>query len=125
MTDPRPSVLLVEDDDLLRDSFRILLDDAGYEVLTAGTAGDAIDATRDHRPGLVILDLGLPDRPGLEVVRTIRRDPDLAEVPVIALTGRVGAGEEAACLEAGCNRYLAKPVAVSELLQEMAAFVGA
>lgn len=125
MMDPRPRVLLVEDDDLLRDSFRILLDDAGYRVLTAGTAGGAIDAARDQRPGLVILDLGLPDRPGLEVVRTIRRDPDLAAVPVIALTGRVGAEEEAACLEAGCNRYLAKPVAVSELLQEMAAFVGA
>lgn len=125
MTDPRPSVLLVEDDELLRDSFSILLEDAGYRVLTAGTAGGAIDTVRDQRPGLVILDLGLPDRPGLEVVRTIRHDPDLADVPVIALTGRVGAGEEAACLEAGCNRYLAKPVAVSELLQEMAAFVGA
>lgn len=125
MTDPRPPVLLVEDDDLLRDSFRILLDDAGYQVLTAGTAVGAIDTARDQRPGLVILDLGLPDRPGLEVVRTIRRDPDLADIPVIALTGRVGADEEAACLEAGCNRYLAKPVAVSELLEEMATFVGA
>ncbi len=125
MTDPRPRILLVEDDDLLRDSFQILLGDAGYNVLTAGTARNAIDTARSEHPSLVILDLGLPDRPGLEVVRTLRADPDLAAVPVIALTGRVGAGEEEACLDAGCNRYLAKPVGASRLLEEMAVFVEA
>ena len=125
MTDPRPRVLLVEDDDLLRESFQILLDDAGYRVLTAGTARSAIDTARDEHPNLVILDLGLPDRPGLDVVRIFRADPDLAAVPVIALTGRVGPGQEEACLEAGCNRFLAKPVAASRLLQEMATFVEA
>lgn len=125
MTDLRPSILLVEDDDLLRDSFSILLDEAGYRVLTEGTARGAIDTTRDARPGLVILDLGLPDRPGLDVVREIRKDPDTAGTPVIALTGRVGAGEEQACLEAGCNRFLAKPVAATQLLEELAVFMEA
>lgn len=123
MTNRRPSVLLVEDDDLLRDSFSILLAEAGYDVLTAGTARGAIDTTRSARPGLVILDLGLPDRPGLDVVREIRSDPETAATPVIALTGRVGAGEEEACLEAGCNRFLAKPVAAADLLEELAVFI--
>ena len=121
----RPSILLVEDDDLLRDSFSILLNEAGYHVLTAGTARGAIDTTRDERPGLVILDLGLPDRPGLDVVREIRRNPDTAATPVIALTGRVGPDEEEACLEAGCNRFLTKPVSAANLLEELAVFVEA
>jgi DNA-binding response OmpR family regulator len=119
----RPSILLVEDDELLRESFAILLDDAGYHVLTAGTAGDALDTTRDARPGLVVLDLGLPDRPGLEVVREMRADPDLTDIPVIALTGRVGAAEERAALDAGCTRFLGKPVPAKELLKELAALV--
>lgn len=125
MTDRRPSVLLVEDDDLLRDSFSILLDEAGYDVLTAGTARGAIDTARTARPGLVILDLGLPDRPGLDVVREIRNDPETAATPVIALTGRARADEEEACLEAGCNRFLAKPVAAADLLEELAVFIEA
>lgn len=123
MSDTRPSILLVEDDDLLRESFQLLLEDAGYRVLTAGTARIAIDTTRDARPGLVILDLGLPDRPGLDVVREIREDPELAGIPVIALTGRVGAAEEKAALDAGCNRFLPKPVPARALLEELAALV--
>lgn len=121
----RPSILLVEDDDLLRDAFEILLDDAGYHVLTAGTAGAAIEAVHGSRPGLVILDLGLPDRPGLDVVRAIREDPGLTGIPVIALTGRVGSGDEQAALDAGCTRYLAKPVAATRLLEELSALVQA
>lgn len=125
MTDHRPSILLVEDDDLLRDSFRILLEEAGYRVLSEGTATGAIDSAREARPGVVLLDLGLPDRPGLDVVRAIREDPEMAGTPVIALTGRVGAREEKECLEAGCNRFLAKPVAPTQLLDELAVLIEA
>lgn len=124
MTDPRPCILLVEDDDLLRESFGLLLDDAGYRVVPAGTAAEALDAVRDSDPSLVILDLGLPDRPGLEVVREIRADPSVSDIAVIALTGRVGAQYEKACLDAGCDRFLSKPVAAKQLLDELAALVG-
>jgi DNA-binding response OmpR family regulator len=119
----QPSILLVEDDDLLRESFEILLDHAGYRVLTAATADDAISAVRTGRPALVVLDLGLPDRPGLDVVREIRGDPDLADVTVVALTGSVSAREQQAALDAGCDRFLAKPVPAQALLDELAALV--
>lgn len=125
MTGPRVTVLLVEDDDLLRGSFAILLEESGYRVLQAGTAADALNAAREHRPGLVILDLGLPDRPGLDVVREIRSDAEIGDTPVVALTGRVGAGEEEACLEAGCDRYLPKPVAPNALLTVLSGLVEA
>ena len=119
MTDFDRTILLVEDDELLRDAFRLLLEDAGYQVLEAGTAAHALSTARERMPALVILDLGLPDRPGLEVVRDLRQDPDLQDTPVVALTGRVGEDERQACLDAGCNRYMPKPVAPSDLLREL------
>ncbi|MGK7311639.1 MAG: response regulator [Candidatus Longimicrobiales bacterium M2_2A_002] len=123
MTDLRPTVLLVEDDDLLRESFALLLEDAGYRVLPAGTAAAALETVRADEPALVIIDLGLPDRPGLEVIREIRADPALDAVAIIALTGRVGAEHEKACLDAGCDRFLGKPVAATALLDALAALV--
>jgi len=119
MTDFDRTILIVEDDELLRDAFKILLEDAGYQVLEAGTAKAAIEVAGERVPALVMLDMGLPDLPGIEVVRAIRRDPDLRDMPVIALTGRVGDEERRACLEAGCDRYLSKPVAPSDLLKEL------
>ena len=119
MTDIDRTILIVEDDELLRDAFRLLLEDAGYQVLEAGTADEAIALAQDRLPALMVLDLGLPDRPGLEVVRTLRRDPALIDIPVVALTGRVGEAEKRACLDAGCDRYLAKPVSPRELLREL------
>jgi CheY-like chemotaxis protein len=119
MTDFDRTILIVEDDELLRDAFTLLLEDAGYQVLGAGTAGEAIDIALTTFPSLIVLDLGLPDRPGLDVVRTIRLDPDMKDTPVVALTGRVGERERQACLDAGCDRYLAKPIAPTDLLRAL------
>ena len=119
MTDIDRTILIVEDDELLRDAFRLLLEDAGYQVLEAGTAAQALELAAERLPAIVVLDLGLPDRPGLDIVRTMRQDPDLRETPVVALTGRVGDREKQECLDAGCDRYLPKPVAPSDLLREL------
>ena len=123
MTDLDRTILLVEDDDLLRDAFRMLLEDAGYQVLGAGTAARAMQLAEERMPALIVMDLGLPDRPGLEVVRALKADPELKAIPVVALTGRVGPAEERECLDAGCDRYLAKPVSPSELLRELPALI--
>lgn len=123
MTDIDRTILIVEDDELLRDAFKLLLEDAGYQVLEAGTARDAIEQVTEKLPSVVVLDMGLPDRPGLDVVRAMRADPDLRETPVIALTGRVGEAEKRECLDAGCDRYLTKPVAPSDLLAELPALL--
>lgn len=112
-------ILLVEDDPLLRDAFRLLLEDAGYGVREAGTAGEALAAVAEQTPALILLDLGLPDRPGLDVARELSRQPDTQHIPVVALTGRVGPEEQRACIEAGCAQYLAKPVEPRELLRRL------
>ncbi len=119
MSDFDPTILIVEDDDLLRDAFKLLLEDAGYQVLEAGRAADALRLVRDRLPAVVVLDLGLPDAPGLDVVRAMRQDPELMTTPVIALTGRVGERERRACMDAGCDRYMAKPVPPADLLREL------
>jgi CheY-like chemotaxis protein len=119
MTDLALSILLVEDDPLLRHAFRLLLEDAGYRVVEAGTAAEAIDRARSERPALVLLDLGLPDRPGLEVAREITSDPDTSATRVVALTGRVGSRERDACFEAGCSHFFTKPIEPRELLRRL------
>jgi CheY-like chemotaxis protein len=119
MTDATASILLVEDDPLLRHAFRLLLEDAGYLVHEAGTAAQAIDQAAAELPALVLLDLGLPDRPGLDVARHLTSQPDMAGIRVVALTGRVGRQERDACFEAGCSHFFTKPIEPRELLRRL------
>lgn len=117
------TILLVEDDSLLRHAFRLLLEDAGYRIHEAGTAHEAIEISREEAPDLVLLDLGLPDAPGLDVARTLRLYEPTQDTPIIALTGRVGADEKRECLEAGCTSYLTKPIEPRELLRRLSEFL--
>lgn len=116
-------ILLVEDDSLLRHAFRLLLEDAGYMIREAGTASEAIAEAQSHAPDLVLLDLGLPDAPGLDVARTLRQHHATRDTPIIALTGRVGAEEKAECLQAGCTSYLAKPIEPKVLVKRLAEYL--
>jgi CheY-like chemotaxis protein len=119
MINPARSILLVEDDPLLRHAFRLLLEDAGYRVHEAGTAAQALDQALTEQPALVLLDLGLPDRPGLEVAREITSAPETAGIRVVALTGRVGSRDRDACFEAGCSHFFTKPIEPRELLRRL------
>ena len=123
VTTATATILLVEDDSLLRHAFRLLLEDAGYRIHEAGTAHEAIEKARSSAPDLILLDLGLPDAPGLDVVRTLRLNESMQDTPVIALTGRVGADERRECLEAGCTSYLTKPIEPKVLLQRLSEFL--
>src|SRR5690606_20630989 len=86
---------------------------SGREALRAAGGG----------PGAIVLDLGLPDRPGLEVCRALREHPATRNAVIVALTGRAGAAEQRACLEAGCTLYFAKPIEPRELLRRLSGFV--
>ncbi|CAN5691124.1 hypothetical protein BH23GEM10_BH23GEM10_15550 [soil metagenome] len=125
MTHTASSILLVEDDPLLRHAFRLLLEDAGYLVHEAGTAAEAIDKASTRMPALVLLDMGLPDRPGLEVARHLTTTPETAGIRIVALTGRAGAQERAACLAAGCSHFITKPIEPRELLRRLPELIGA
>jgi DNA-binding response OmpR family regulator len=124
MTNTPSTILLVEDDPLLRQALCLLLEDAGYRVVEAGSAAAALAAVADAEPALVLLDLGLPDRPGLDVARAMTADPATKHIPIVALTGRVGAAEKQASLDAGCVLYLTKPVDARTLLERLPGLLG-
>lgn len=124
MSTPAPLILLVEDDVLLRDAIQLLLEDAGYRVIEAGSAAEALSRVASETPSLVLLDLGLPDLSGLEVARRMREHPTMANVPIVALTGRAGAAEVEACTDAGCTHFLTKPVEPRKLLEQLPALLG-
>jgi CheY-like chemotaxis protein len=119
------SILLVEDSEAIRTAFTILLEDAGYRVMGAGTGGEALRMAGEHAPDLVLLDMGLPDMSGLEVVRRLKADSATVAIPVVALTGRDEDADRQACLAAGCAAYLVKPVDTQRLVRDLPGYMTA
>jgi len=117
------SVLVVEDDPSVRGLLQTLLSAEGYEVATAsdGLAG-LVKATAEP-PSLVLLDLMMPDLGGVRVLEEMRDDPELADVPVIVVTGKIDAVPGMRDLLGEDNVFL-KPFAVGELLNRVAAVTG-
>lgn len=118
-----PAVLLVEDNETIRDAFSILLEESGYAVLQADRGAAGIEIAREKSPDLILLDLGLPDMDGLEVARTLSRDSETREIPIVALTGRALETDQEVCLAAGCSAYLTKPIDTTQLLDLLPRFL--
>jgi CheY-like chemotaxis protein len=110
----RPVILLVEDHVDTRQMYAEFLADS-YEVLQAGDGVQALDVVRTRRPDIVITDLSLPGIDGFELVALIRKDPAVAAIPIICLSGFGGHAHERRAAEAGCNRMLQKPCMPDEL----------
>lgn len=111
-------ILVVDDELKIVRTVRAYLESAGFAVVTASDGPTALAAYRHERPGLVILDLGLPGKDGLDVTRSIRRDSD---VPIIMLTARVDEADKLVGLELGADDYLTKPFSPRELVARVRA----
>lgn len=107
-----PSVLVVEDDDETRAALARELTTRGYRVSEARDGHVALRAWESRRPDVVLLDLGLPDIDGLDIVRRIRRE---ATTPIVILSGRYEEREKVEALERGADDYVTKPFGVDEL----------
>ena len=105
-------VLVVEDEQKIRDLLRRYLERDGHRVLTTGSGAEAITMSADAQPDVVVLDLGLPDVPGEEVAREIRA---MADVPIVILTARSDEQDRIAGLELGADDYVTKPFSPREL----------
>lgn len=105
-------ILIVEDDDALRGTLAHTLGTICPDVRTAGTLADAFREASQAQPDLIILDLGLPDGDGTELVKRLRT---VADVPVIVLSGRDGEEDKVALLDAGADDVLRKPFGLEEL----------
>jgi len=112
------AVLLVEDQPELLRALSINLRARQYDVLTARTGREALAVAASHPPDAVILDLGLPDIDGTEVIVELRR---WSKAPIIVLSGRSSPGDKIGALDVGADDYVTKPFAMAELLARLRA----
>jgi two-component system KDP operon response regulator KdpE len=120
---PRPGpggagILIVEDEPELVRALRINLRARQYDVLTAGTGREALTMAASHPPDAIILDLGLPDIDGTEVIVALR---EWYHAPIIVLSGRTSPGDKIGALDVGADDYVTKPFAMAELLARLRA----
>jgi two-component system KDP operon response regulator KdpE len=106
-------VLVVDDEPQIRRALRTSLEAHGYEVATVGTGEEGVVGVAEQAPDLVLLDLGLPDIDGTEVIRRVRT---FSEVPIIVLSVREGQQDKVAALDVGADDYVTKPFGMEELL---------
>ncbi len=113
MSEPHPIVVLIEDEPQIRRFLRAVLPSHGIELFEADTGERGVVEVGLRRPDVVILDLGLPDIGGVEVIKRLR---EWTEVPVIILSARTDEADKIAALDAGADDYVTKPFGVGELL---------
>jgi two-component system KDP operon response regulator KdpE len=111
-------VLVVEDEPGIRQILRVLLEAEQYRVVEAETAARAELEARAHKPDLLIVDLGLPDGSGLDVIRSVR---NWSPVPIVVLSARTMEEQKVAALDAGADDYVTKPFGAPELLARIRA----
>ena len=110
-------ILVVEDNDLNRKLFCDLLVANGFTVEPVADGREAIERARQFVPGLVIMDIQLPNVSGLELIEALKADPTLRPIPVLEVTAYAGKGDEERIREAGAEGYLAKPVSIGPFMQ--------
>jgi len=115
------TILVVDDEPRIAELARDYLEHAGFSVLLAATGRAAMATVRGRRPDLVVLDLGLPELDGLDVTREIRRDPAIAETPIVMLTARDDELDKLLGLELGADDYVTKPFSPRELVARVKA----
>ncbi|MGH8113646.1 MAG: response regulator [Rhodanobacteraceae bacterium] len=122
MTTTAPRILVIDDETQIRRFLDIGLRAEGYQVLLAATASEGLAAIATQSPDLVILDLGLPDREGHEVLTELRQ---WSSVPVLMLSVRATETEKVTALDSGANDYVTKPFGIQELMARLRALLRA
>jgi len=121
----RKSVLVVDDSLSVRRMLRELVEDAGFEALTAKDGAEALEVLRAERPDALVTDLEMPNMNGLQLTSTVRATPELADLPVIMITSRSMEKHRRQAAEAGVNVYLTKPYSDIDLVNHIRDAVGA
>ena len=112
----KKKILLVDDDPDVRLAMHVRLKANGYETFFASDALTSVSEARKQQPDLIILDLGLPGGDGFVVIERLQRNPALAVIPIIVVSGRDASGNQERAIKAGAKVYLQKPVENLELL---------
>ena len=118
MSNNRYRILLIEDENTIRNFVKTILEANDYQVLTAGNYQQGIMMFSSHIPDLVLLDLGLPDRDGLDFIRYVRSENT---VPILVLSARTQESDKVQALDLGANDYVTKPFGTQELMARVRA----
>lgn len=116
MTVEGPKILVIEDEQEIRRFLRVSLVNQGYHLIEAATGKEGVMQAGTQQPELIVLDLGLPDIDGMEVIRQVR---EWSRIPIIILSARGQEHEKVDALDAGADDYLTKPFSVGELLARL------
>jgi two-component system cell cycle response regulator DivK len=116
-------ILVVEDDQDNREMVLKVLKHNGYQAIEAVDGQEAIEKAKTEDPDLILLDLYIPKMDGYEVTRRLKGDQGLKHIPIIALTAHAMKGNREEALAAGCDGYIAKPINVRELPQQIEHFL--
>ncbi len=117
-------VLYVEDNFQNKRLVRKILNAKGYEVLEAEDGLTGVEMVARERPHLVLMDINIPGIDGMEATARIKSSPDLANIPIVALTANAMVGDREKILAAGCDDYLQKPVNTATLVETVRRFIG-
>ena len=117
------TILVVEDQEDNRQILRDLLGSAGLRMIEAHDGEEALSVAQSQRPDLILMDIQLPLVDGYEATRNIKRDPELKDIPIIAVTSYALSGDEQKAREAGCDAYMAKPYSPRALLARIEQFL--
>lgn len=115
-------ILYVEDNFENKLFVRRVIESMGHQMIEAETGLDSLKIAAQKMPDLVLMDVNIPGMDGLETTVRFKADPNLAHIPVVALTANAMKGDRERCLAAGCNGYMQKPVGVSDLRREIARY---
>jgi CheY-like chemotaxis protein len=118
-------ILIVDDNPTNLKLVSFLLVKRGYQVRSAVGAQEALEALKDFRPVLILMDMQMPGIDGFELTRRLKADPATRDITIIALTAYAMKGDEERVLEAGCDGYLAKPIDTRALPQAVASWISA
>ncbi len=123
LSNPKKTILIVEDNDLNLKLFRDLLGANGYETVETKEGYEAINLTKSLRPDLILMDIQLPEISGLEVTKRIKADKDISHIPIIAVTAFAMRNDEEKILHAGCQAYVSKPISIVDFLASVRQFL--
>lgn len=118
-----PRILIVEDDLLNMELMTVVLEEQGYGTLQAANGEEAINMARAKWPDLIVMDINLPGLSGLDVIRQLKSDADLMDIPVIAVSAQARAEAEAMIRDAGFDEFLPKPFSVQSILHTVAGYL--
>ena len=113
------TILVVDDDAEIRELARVILSAGGYVVRTAGSGRDGFEQAASSLPDLILLDVNMPDMDGWEVLRLLKADENLSDLPVVMFTVKSELRDKVHALQDGAHAYVTKPFGAEELLHRV------